>query len=247
MAVTEPGAVTRQSRPVYEPPRAPEPSAIPIERSAAPPVRNTVAAAGGAGVLLGAMALLVALLTLGMVVYVLNRPGEPTDRPIPAAPVTPAPKPEAPAPKPDSTAPKPEAPAPEPDSTAPNPEVPAPKPDSTAPKPETDASVAAEPAHSSSTDCVNADPAVLNSSGTKVIFRARPCEGSAADYPDNTIVVHYRLPGKGYLKQTLPVRGGTWVWGLPVTDAYREQGLEYYIDGWGGSRGTASAPEVLTF
>lgn len=283
VAVTEPGAVTRQTRPVYTPgvpgghdqlAAAATGASIP-EREVGP---TAPADTGGkAAVVLGFLALGVALLTLGVVLFVsLDRddPTAPTDpvqvqpqpdpapRPTepaqqPTEPVAPAPTPVAPtptpvAPTPTPVAPTPIAPNPSPDPApvAPDPEpvVPDPEPVEPVPVPTPEPDPVPDPApppppEPQGLDCVNAT-ASLNSSATKVVFRATPCSGNPADYP-NDVVVHYRVPGKGWLQHSLKGFGPNWTWGLPVTDVHRASGIEYYIDGWTGSFGSASSPRKL--
>lgn len=266
VAVTEPGAVTRQSRPVFQPSdaaatvlRSDVGTEAPIPERTAAPVTSS---GTNVAVVLGGLSLLVAILALGVVLFLVLR--EPSN-PAPSDPVVvnPQPSPEPapiavpvqPDPVPTQVEPTPVPPTPEP---APKPPEPAPQPAERIPVPEpvtpdpvpVTEPVAPEPVtppepepKSSRTTCVKPPSVKANSAGNKLIFKVQPCEGNPADW-ENRIVVHYRIPGKGYLQHDLPPRGSGWLWGLALTDEHKS-GVEYYISGWDGSYGTAGSPKVV--
>jgi serine/threonine protein kinase len=283
VAVTEPGSITRQNRPVYAPASgANAPTVLhgtaatgaPIPgRAMAPQTQGGQGSGNSIALLFGGASLLVAVVALLLVVFLVLRPPpastgvvvtppvqptvpgpapvvaavdpKPAD-PAPVEPVAPDPAPTAPTPDPPPR-PDPVPTRPDPVPVAPDPVPAAPRPD---PVPEPVAAVMPDPvpepapARPSKTDCVKAPVVTMNSGGNKVLFKVQPCDGNPADY-ENRVVVHYRTPGGGYVQHELPARGANWVWGLPVTDAHREKGVEYYIDGWMGSYGTSSSPRSI--
>lgn len=279
VAVTQPGAISRQSRPVFSPAAASSHAPTVLTTNSTSATNAAISArevapapvapsnvGSGIAVFFGGAALLVAVLALGLVAYlVLREPPAPTTTvvevpvpvPVPQPPTPvpsdveptpgPTPSPAQPSPvrpvpvtgkpepvvQPVPVAPVPVAPVPvEPAPVAPAPVVPAPPPE---PVPE---------ARPSTTTCVQTPAVSVNSGGNKVLFKVRPCEGNPADY-ENRVVVHYRAKGGTYIHHDLPARGANWVWGLSVTEAYKS-GVEYYIDGWSGSFGTAGSPKSIT-
>ncbi|MEZ4321116.1 MAG: protein kinase [Myxococcota bacterium] len=259
VAVTQPGAITRQTRPVFDP-RSLAPTRIEEMTSAPiPAAENSPTNTGGGTVataraalfgatafvwLIGGLVLIVFLLVVlwqvvlrdpnantGVVQPVPTVEPKPLPDPVPDAnPVDPKPGPDSPQPvKPDPVKPDPVKPDPvKPDPVRPNPVVPTPPP---VPDP--------VPAKA----CVEGVPADFTSS-QKIKFTMTWCGSGPLD-KNLRLVVHYRKAGPGrYTTKEMTVYNGKWIASLESNPEYAA-GVEYYIDGWGGSYGSASTPKIV--
>ncbi len=274
VAVTQPGAITRQSRPVFDPSSLAPTQILDEDQeesdatgaAIAPAVAAPPTGGGGGGGIMtafyGAAAAIAAVggliaLVAGIVVLVnmsSGPSGDPQPDPVPTAPdptPDPDPQPDQPDPTPDPD-PQPDQPDPTPDPTpnpTPNPRpnptpVPTPNPTPT-PDPVTpDPVPAPDPAPVASGPCVEPQPAKKTSSG-KLLFKAKWCGDGPMDRSVR-VVLHHRVAGGGnYRNVDMGVLSGAWLTSFKPNPDQQERGVEYYIDGWGGSYGSSGSPKIV--
>jgi len=268
-AVTMPGAVSRHSKPpnggVSHSSAAEtqlhDPMAVPIAHKASPPVESgstARAALFGATAMVWLIGGLIAILVGIVVLYQLVLKPRPEDPGLPQVPVPeqpvpdpdpdpspdPSPEPE-PVPRPDSVP----QPTPGPVSSKPVPAQPAPvRPAPVQPAPIQPAPVPVEVAPvpaPAAAPCVDGKPALVTGA-QKIKFVATWCGEGPLD-KSLRIVAHYRkLDGSGaFLRKEMALFNKKWVASIEGSNPDFAAGVEYYIDGWGGSYGSSSKPKKM--